>query len=239
MKLLLVLGVGLMSIVAYANPTTRPCRIDHSTMVTSSWRLSAAIALRLPSDSSEEFGEGAGHSAILWETKWGRLRADYTQGPLQDWATNVKVVCKTKIDGRNARIVRYRKWGEQRFVALYVPHAPLGSLLVSVPQQTDEADAATIDALLSLRFINDPSKLVVTKAKSEQDAASVLVTNEIGVQRTAQVGDSITNRMGTIKEIRNDVIVVDEYDGRAWKKVLIPIKRSAVGQVSDPPRRGG
>lgn len=188
--------------------------------------MSDNIAIRLPASTSDAFGEGPGHSVTFWETPWGRFDADWLYGDMRDWATDIVVICETRMDGRKAELIRYLKWAKEPRVALRVDEGPFG-FLIDVPATRKQiaANPALLRALLSVRFINDPDKLIVTHHPSDADGKRrVMVENEVGVRSVLKERDTVTNQQGILKEIRDHEIVVEEYVARAWRTVLIPIR---------------
>lgn len=218
------LAIGLLTamVVSSVDADANPCHVEASR---DEWKYTDNMAIRLPAGTSNHYGEGPGHSVAFWDTPWGRLEADYLFVDMRDWATDIVVICTARVDARNAEIIRFKQWGENPYIGLRIEEGPHGFLIQLPVTPGVESDTAILSALLSVKFVNDPDKLIVTRRPNDaKGARTVMVENEIGLRRVLRIGDSVTSDHGILKEIRDDAIVVKEYRKRKWRTLLIPIR---------------
>ena len=116
------------------------------------WRPASDIAIKLPADSSPAYGEGPGHSSVLWKLPAGTVVARYGMAPIDWWADEVKKICSSAIDGHRAEIYRIVHSGRDELAAVFRQGALGPDLTITLPLASRRNVATELAELLSVVF---------------------------------------------------------------------------------------
>jgi hypothetical protein len=171
------------------------------------WRPSSDIAIKLPINSSAAYGEGPGHSSVIWDVPAGHVVARYGVAPISWWADDVEKICSAIIDGRRAAIYRMVHSGADELAAVF-PQGALGpDLTITVSLANRDHYVTELVELSSVTFINDPARLRLVSINAGDNEPSLVFSNEIGMSSDFRIGDYVSKRTGVVWEIANDFVV--------------------------------
>ena len=199
----------LLAVIFLFSSAALPCEAYKDPVLTSSFRWSSTydIAIKTPEDVLGPFGDGPGHSSLHWQTPSGEMHERAGVAPISYWAQNIAEVCSGNIDEQPATIYKVEHDGSVKLVAM-MDHSPMGdSLVIDVPLRDKKSFNIEINELLSVIFVDNPSRIKLISISGDVSSRRVLLENEIGKKRLLQIGDFISNRSGCVESIGEDYFI--------------------------------
>jgi hypothetical protein len=176
------------------------------------WAESEKMALRLP-DARLHY-EGPGHFSDVWDTSLGMVYGRFSVLHPREHSTDIHEICAFDVQGYEASVIAYRKWGRYPTLEVWMDETPYGpSLALNMPYgESPEWCCQALAALKSLRFINRMEGLRLVEMGEDEAGPFAVLINEINTVRKARLNDVVSWHPGTFVGVTDDGIVIRWYD---------------------------